>query len=285
MPRKHRIYGSIESLDRRYRAINALTQNLHPQLGAEPTAEEVIAYGRDMGLEIPDNFDDTSSIPATSTQTITRKRPRSVSTAALLSPVSPDTKTARPSDRRSSDESEKLVRNPSERPQYISPTGSMVFYTRLRNLVVTRSKSASSTLGGDPHSLAEENDMITDPIVVYEGHPANAQPLSPSMFRGDSPTTSFSSHDVAQANKSELLRHCVPSSKVKFPEREVADRYIEAFFQHIHPNFVLFHRPTFQHVYEEIWRAATATTTEPGRGAEQSAGADSDTKQSYLSGG
>ncbi|KAK7937421.1 uncharacterized protein PG986_014289 [Apiospora aurea] len=266
MPRKHRIYGSVESLDRRYRAINALIQNLHPQLGAEPTAEEVIAYGRDMGLEMPGNFDDTSSIPATSPQTITRKRPRSVSAAVLLSPVSPDTKTAWSSVRHNSDESVKLVRDPSERPQYISPTGSMVFFTRLRNLVATRSESASSALGGDPHSLAEENDMITDPTVVYEGYHANAQPLSPSMFRGDPPTTSFSSHDVAQPNKSELLRHCVPSSRVKFPEREVADRYIEVVFQHMHPNFVLFHRPTFQHVYEEIWRAATATTTEPGRG-------------------
>ena len=285
MPRKHRIYGSVESLDRRYLAINALIRNLHPQLGAEPTAEEVIAYGRDMGLEIPGNFDDTSSIPGISPQTITRKRPGSVSAAALLSPVSPDAKTARPSDRRNSDKSVNLVRDPSERLQYIGPTSSMVFFTRLRNLVATRSKSVSSALGGDPHSVAEEHDMTTDPIGLYDGHPANAQPLSPSMFRGDSPMTSFSSHDVAQANKSELLRHCVPSSKAKFPEREVADRYIEAFFQHMHPNFVIFHRPTFQHVYEEIWRAATATTTEPGRGVEQSAGADSDANQTYLSGG
>ncbi|KAK7937460.1 uncharacterized protein PG986_014328 [Apiospora aurea] len=106
--------------------------------------------------------------------------------------------------------------------------------------------------------------------------------LSPSRFRGDSPTTSFSSHDVAQTNKSELLRHCVPSSKVKIPEREAADRYLEA-SKHMRPNFVLFHRSTFQHVYEELWRAATATatatTTELGRGA----GADSDAKQTYIS--
>ncbi|KAK7928612.1 transcriptional regulatory protein [Apiospora marii] len=222
MPRKHRIYGSVESLDRRYRDINELIRGLHRQLGAEPTAEEVIAYGRDMGLEMPGTFDDTSRIPTTSPQTATTKRPRSVSAAALLSPVSPDTKTARPSDRRSSDESVDLVRDPSGRPHYIGPAGSMAFFTRLRNLVATRSKSATSALGGDTYSIAEEHDKSKDPTV-------------------------------------------------KFPEREVADRYIEAFFKHVHPNSVLFHRPTFQHVYEEMWRTATASTTEPARGVERSA--------------
>ncbi|KAK6848799.1 hypothetical protein PG995_012632 [Apiospora arundinis] len=251
MPRKHRIYGSVESLDRRYRAIDALIRGLHPQLGAEPTAEEVIAYGRELGLEMPD-FD--GNAPETPQTTV--KRPRSVSASALLSPVSPENKTIK-SDR--SDSSANLVRDPSGRPHYIGPAGSLAFFTRLRNLVATRSKSCSSELSSEPHPEHMTADLIADPTMVYDGHTQRESlkpPLSPSMFRGDSPTTSFSGHE-GHPFTSELLRHCVPSSKVKFPEREVADRYIEAFFQHMHPNFVLFHRPTFQHVYEEIWRAAS----------------------------
>ncbi|KAK6815824.1 transcriptional regulatory protein [Apiospora arundinis] len=54
-----------------------------------------------------------------------------------------------------------------------------------------------------------------------------------------------------------VLRHCVPSSKVKFPRKGGRRPLYRAFFQHMHPNFVLFHRPTFQRVYEEIWRAAS----------------------------
>ncbi|KAK8099925.1 hypothetical protein PG999_010299 [Apiospora kogelbergensis] len=237
MPRKHRIYGSVESLDRRYRAIDALIRGLHPQLGAEPTAEEVIA----------DAADDRVG---------GGKRQRSMSAAALLSPVSPEAKTIK-SDR--SDGSANLVRDPSGRPHYIGPAGSLAFFTRLRNLVATRSKSTSSELSSDPHPEHMTADLIPDPTMVYEGHNQRDSlkpPLSPSMFRGDSPTTSFSSHE-GHANISELLRHCVPSNKVKLPEREVADRYVEAFFEHMHPNFVLFHRPTFQHVYEEIFRAAS----------------------------
>ncbi|KAK7967887.1 uncharacterized protein PG986_002164 [Apiospora aurea] len=294
MPRKHRIYGSVESLDRRYRAIDALIRGLHPQLGAEPTAEEVIAYGRELGLEMPD-FDgvgggndngngnggggsggggggsvhnepptpqSAATTTTTTTTTTTGKRQRSVSASALMSPVSPEAKTIK-SDRdrdRSGDEgSTNLVRDPSGRPHYIGPAGSLAFFTRLRNLVATRSKSSSSELSSDPHPEHMTADLIADPTMVYEGHTQRDRlrpPLPPSMFRGDSPTTSFSGHE-GHANTPELLRHCVPSSKVKFPERHVADRYIEAFFQRMHPNFVLFHRPTFQHVYEEIWRAAS----------------------------
>ncbi|KAK8034183.1 hypothetical protein PG993_009178 [Apiospora rasikravindrae] len=268
MPRKHRIYGSVESLDRRYRAIDALIRGLHPQLGAEPTAEEVIAYGRELGLEMPD-FDGGGSVQnepptprsgttTTTTTTTTAKRPRSVSASALMSPVSPENKTIK-SDRSGDESSTNLVRDPSGRPHYIGPAGSLAFFTRLRNLVATRSKSSSSELSSDPHPEHMTADLMPDPTMVYEGHTQHDRlrpPLSPSMFRGDSPTTSFSSHE-AHANTSELLRHCVPSSKVKFPEREVADRYVEAFFQRMHPNFILFHRPTFQHVYEEIWRAAS----------------------------
>ncbi|KAK8058063.1 hypothetical protein PG994_008511 [Apiospora phragmitis] len=258
MPRKHRIYGSVESLDRRYRAIDALIRGLHPKLGAEPTAEEVVAYGRELGLGMPD-FDGIMPEPPTPQSVTTAKRQRSVSASALLSPVSPENKTIKP-DR--SDEGTNLVRDPSGRPHYIGPAGSLAFFTRLRNLVATRSKSTSSELSSDPHPEHLTADLMADPTMVYEGHTQRGgdrllrPPLSPSMFRGDSPTTSFSGHE-GHAHTSELLRHCVPSSKVRFPERAVADRYIEAFFQHMHPNFVLFHRPTFQHVYEEIWRAAS----------------------------
>ncbi|KAK7963477.1 hypothetical protein PG988_010451 [Apiospora saccharicola] len=304
MPRKHRIYGSVESLDRRYRAIDSLIRGLHPQLGAEPTAEEVIAYGRELGLEMPDfegggggGGGGGSSVgggePPTPTQSVTTaatKRPRSVSASALLSPVSPENKTTR-SDR-SDESSANLVRDPSGRPHYIGPAGSLAFFTRLRNLVATRSQSSSSELSSDPHPEHMTADLIADPTMVYDGHAAQAQaqrnndndndnrlkpPLSPSMFRGDSPTTSFSSHEGGHANTSELLRHCVPSSKVKLPEREVADRYIEAFFQHMHPNFVIFHRPTFQHVYEEIWRAASLDHGGLGGGNGKEGGAGPET--------
>ncbi|KAK8113463.1 hypothetical protein PG984_013989 [Apiospora sp. TS-2023a] len=282
MPRKHRIYGSVESLDRRYRAIDALIRGLHPQLGAEPTAEEVIAYGRELvGGEPP--------TPTQSVTTTATKRPRSVSASALLSPVSPENKTTR-SDR-SDESSANLVRDPSGRPHYIGPAGSLAFFTRLRNLVATRSQSSSSELSSDPHPEHMTADLIADPTMVYDGHAAQAQrnndnndnndnnenrlkpPLSPSMFRGILRRPVLGGH----ANTSELLRHCVPSSKVKFPEREVADRYIEAFFQHMHPNFVIFHRPTFQHVYEEIWRAASLDHGGLGGGNGKEGGAGPET--------
>ncbi|KAK8012900.1 hypothetical protein PG991_010275 [Apiospora marii] len=309
MPRKHRIYGSVEGLDRRYRAIDALIRGLHPQLGAEPTAEEVIAYGRELGLEMPD-FDGSggggggggsSSVgePPTPQSVTTAKRPRSVSASALLSPVSPENKTTR-SDR-SDESSANLVRDPSGRPHYIGPAGSLAFFTRLRNLVATRSQSWSSELSSDPHPEHLTADLMADPTMVYD-HTTQQQrrqsnhhdrllrpPLSPSMFRGDSPTTSFSfSGPEAHANPSELLRHCVPSTKVKFPEREVADRYVEAFFQHMHPNFVIFHRPTFQHVYEEIWRAASLEHHQhEGSSNDKESGAapapDTNQPQTYVS--
>ncbi|KAK6815826.1 hypothetical protein PG987_016592 [Apiospora arundinis] len=54
MPRKHRIYGSVESLDRRDRAIRRVDPGPAPPAEARnPTGEEVIADRRELELEMP----------------------------------------------------------------------------------------------------------------------------------------------------------------------------------------------------------------------------------------
>ncbi|RYP36049.1 hypothetical protein DL767_003521 [Monosporascus sp. MG133] len=58
MPRKQRVYGSVENLDKRYRSLEALVSGLFPAL-AKASAEDLVAFGRSKGITMPD-FNDAS---------------------------------------------------------------------------------------------------------------------------------------------------------------------------------------------------------------------------------
>ncbi|KAH6654830.1 hypothetical protein BKA67DRAFT_566301 [Truncatella angustata] len=54
LPRKQRIYGSFEQLDRRYRALYAVVSGFSPALSSNITPEELVEYGRQYGITMPD---------------------------------------------------------------------------------------------------------------------------------------------------------------------------------------------------------------------------------------
>ncbi|KAF7514641.1 hypothetical protein G7054_g15135 [Neopestalotiopsis clavispora] len=53
LPRKQRIYGSVEQLGCRYQALDALVFGLCPDLPADATPEELVEYGRRRGVTMP----------------------------------------------------------------------------------------------------------------------------------------------------------------------------------------------------------------------------------------
>lgn len=54
LPRRQRMYEGLEQLDQRYRALDALAIGLFTNLSADATADEVVEYGRQRGLNMPD---------------------------------------------------------------------------------------------------------------------------------------------------------------------------------------------------------------------------------------
>jgi hypothetical protein len=50
------------------------------------------------------------------------------------------------------------------------------------------------------------------------------------------------------------------------PAKDVTDTFINTYFEKVHPNYLLFHRETFQNRYERMWAepAALLRHTEPG---------------------
>lgn len=254
MRRKQRIYGCVESLDRRYRMLDALVQGLHPQLSSEATAEELVAYGSEIGVDMTD----VSPESCNSKQTFNTTPPRSIGASAIISLTSFESKKCRCE---SSDDNESLVRDSNSRPHYIGPSGSLAFSMKLKGLVANLSKGIGAKDSEPTQTISSE--LLGAPIMgsIYGKMDTEKSTCAmPSVvsgqehFRDDPPATQAMEGGDWQNCSAEQLLNCVPVHKVKLPVREESDTYIEAFFCHVHPSFLIFHRPTFQSVYEEIWR-------------------------------
>jgi hypothetical protein len=90
-------------------------------------------------------------------------------------------------------------------------------------------------------SLDEEDESDFEEVVAgpKEQRKSHSPSLSPYMASAGEATSWRTPKKTALANF--------------LPSREVADAFVEAFFQQVHPNYLLFHRGTFQLRYESIW--------------------------------
>ncbi|KAI4597244.1 hypothetical protein KJ359_004757 [Pestalotiopsis sp. 9143b] len=243
LPRKQRIYGSVEQLDRRYRALDALVVGLFPDLPPDATPEELIEYGRQRGVAMPDLGGEPE--------------PSKSPTASSLNITSPSSSTV---GRRIGDDSPELghnnthfIRDTSGHPYYIGPWGSLGSFARVRDLI-SRRLNASSDPDASRRGQHLSSKSVTDAIARSFGE-TSAHIKSPAPQ-----TSSFGQvppGNVEAPNSSMKPgdpRFWVATSKIKLPDRELADTCVNAFFDNVHPDFMVFHRPTFQQHYEEIWR-------------------------------
>jgi proline utilization trans-activator len=244
LPRKQRIYGSVEQLDRRYRALDALVSGLFPDLPSDATPEELVEYGRQRGVAMPDlgTESDAPKSPTTSSLNIT-------------SPSSPPN-----AGRRIGDDSPELghnnthfIRDASGRTYYIGPWGSLGSFARVRNLIARR-LNASTDPDASRRGQRLSSKSVTDAIARSFGE-TSTNIVSPSP---QAPYFSQSSLGNIQAPLNDTIstgesRFWVATSKIKLPDKKVADMCVNAFFDNVHPDFMLFHRPSFQQDYEELW--------------------------------
>lgn len=139
--RKHRVYGSVENLDKRYRVLEAIVFGTFPDLNPEASVDELITFGRERGIPMPDLKDDPP------------RRSRPGSDIGTSSPIGSQGSTASASqilsfdpgpiqdydagaleyeiDRRSrslESPQEGFVEYTGERPHYIEAFGNMAFW-------------------------------------------------------------------------------------------------------------------------------------------------------------
>jgi proline utilization trans-activator len=264
LPRKTRIYGSVETLSVRYRVLDALIKGLYPQkdtnnietlyaiaeanditlptFDEQTVAEEVFHQPPSKHVATsPQNSADSGGSPST-----TLKEPEVV--------IIPDGKPEKIPE-------EKLVPMPHGPSHYIGPSSSFGFVLTVRNMVADLTAALrtihpdderaklSSEFGGSNWSKAlepiikDESDSSEDNIdrnLMEAPSVPGRRSRVPSLFPGS-----------AEGNALSRMKKATVLSLL--PTKDVTDTFIEAYFEHVHPNYLLFHRPTFQLRYEAMW--------------------------------
>ncbi|KAH8602655.1 fungal-specific transcription factor domain-containing protein [Bisporella sp. PMI_857] len=276
LPRKTRIYGSVETLSLRYRVLDALIKGLFPQ---HDTSDIDVLYSIAESHRI--------TLPAFTEHTVMTddvfshpNHPGSSpdqSAASVRSP-SKEPETQIPSPIRIVEE--KLVRLPKGPSHYIGPSSSFGFVNSVRNLVAEfntamklhfaddeRSK-LSAEFAGSSHSKALE------PINRDESEESSEDQIDLRTATQTAPDGRGYVKGLTGSSIASTSNGNIPTSKSLkrtpllslLPAKDVTDTFINTYFEKVHPNYLLFHRETFQNRYERMWAepAALLRHTEPG---------------------
>ena len=295
MPRKQRVYGSVENLDRRYRALEALVVGLFPDLNPRASAEELVDFGRRRGIAMPEFtegagqpnlalFEPTGSSITSTSSTTSDHAPYlgpgmgKLERNQLVLPPAYFTKSAaiapqllpRPSHEGNVDSKDGysgLVSDSSGRPNYIGPSGSLAFLGDVRRMIYGRMAS-----GGGQQTTAwlEQGSESRGKNIVPQKYPESlrisAAQTEPKQFsrrvrsegaqhlEGDEPFFWGDPH-LQAVDEPNYWRYHKLASAIELPPKDEADMCVDAFFHHVHPNFILFHRSSFQRAYDTLWTA------------------------------
>ncbi|KAI1652860.1 fungal-specific transcription factor domain-containing protein [Daldinia decipiens] len=185
LPRKQRVYGSVENLDKRYRALEALVSGIFPELNPRASAEELVIFGQERAIAMPDfgeSPDQSQSQPQFQSvehhiKPVTPQTHRygsvvgeGIGSSNLIMAGTDDEKTILPpsylmrfaptrtpqlspdSTDSVADPSAKitgLISDATGRPHYIGPCGSLAFFGKMRELFVQRFSEAGIVGGSE----------------------------------------------------------------------------------------------------------------------------------------
>lgn len=258
LPRKTRVYGSVEILSLRYRVLDALVKGLYPE---QDTNDINTLYGiaKLHNIVLP-AFDDqavSEDVFSHPNQQVASPNPSTNSTpsASKELPQSPAEPVIE----------EKLVPLPRGPSHYIGPSSSFGFVLVVRSMVAEFNSALKTTqldderakisaeFAGSNWSKALEpiNKDESDSSSDHGSHDISKRDLLKKSQTGGSkrPSTIHTSSGVAtsskQSKKTTLLS--------LFPPKEVSDAFINAYFDKVHPNYLLFHRETFELRYNDMW--------------------------------
>ncbi|KAJ6107317.1 hypothetical protein N7523_008640 [Penicillium sp. IBT 18751x] len=274
IPRKTRFYGSVDSLSDRFKCLEAIVRGAFPNDGIS-TVPDLIRLGERRGYAMPDLLQKSGESPrieelvrdfATKAgeQGVTGSRQGASSPPSRTDVVNVHTENG---ERHSSTQIQEnnsctdapvgLIRDTTGREHFIGPSGSLQFLGQLRRLLlVSRSEDAvgsraharfTATFTDEDAAQALEADGDQSELAVLPvgdtGHGADERQeideRSPASL-GSALVRDFSNIPI---NDIEEIRR-------QLPPRDVVDSLIRVYFKHVHPDFPLFHRGTFEEEYE-----------------------------------
>ena len=294
--RKQRVYGSVETLNARYRVLEALVKGFFPDenLG---TVTDLVQLATDNGITIPDIeasevaiVDSQSELPpatGSSHRRLTNSSNTWPSDTELLENINSNDSTLNKSDNSSTDISwpcdidqivhgtvaglpeETCITAPHGVAHYVGPASTFDFANSVRRLVKKCSKPSQDNersrlragFTNLPTSIALEPRIEAHPAAIVRDQ--HDTPMSGDG--GTDKTSPTHEQDTCSQGQSQSEGYREWLQGI-LPTRRIADSLIQAFFDRVHPNYLLFHRGSFQTRYGSIWRSTTADSlkAEPG---------------------
>ncbi|ESZ98425.1 hypothetical protein SBOR_1206 [Sclerotinia borealis F-4128] len=253
-PRKKRIYGSHETLSKRFRVLEDLVEGLFPD---KDTSDIDVLYEIAAIYEVtlPD-FAGDIKVP---NEELFSQIPKELAESPAHSEGSQQTMRHEPivaaekSVALSSVPQERLVPTPAGRTShYIGPSSSFGFVLTSRSMVKEYVGNLRAVQPDHPSlelmaDFAESRwSKALEPKVAEEKHTA--------------PGPADLERDARVPNRSHVISVLTgkdPSGEAPLsllvPAREVADVLTGSFFDRVHPNYMLFHRRSFEHRYDLMW--------------------------------
>ncbi|KAG9235094.1 fungal-specific transcription factor domain-containing protein [Amylocarpus encephaloides] len=267
LPRKTRIYGSVETLSVRYRVLDALIKGLFPSNDTNNIDElYTIAEAHEIALPTFNEQVVAEEVFSNPPSKATSSSPQNATEAQSSPSVASRELPSLQDEEASNAKEEKLVPMPNGPSHYIGPSSSFGFVLTVRNMVAEfnaalrqiqpddeRTKISSDFAGStwskalDPITK-EESDESSDGNAERGQHDLIDQ-RGPQIKSNRPPylagPVSTSTSAPSRTRKATVLS--------MLPEKRVCDAFIEAYFDNVHPNYLLFHPPTFQNRYQLMW--------------------------------
>ncbi|KAF2738406.1 hypothetical protein EJ04DRAFT_587032 [Polyplosphaeria fusca] len=286
LPRKQRVYGSVETLSLRFRALEALVKGLFPTEDLRDTTTLFkIAAARKIAMPA---YDDVTPRP---TEIFDDKHLQGQDYG--LAPSGPSLQTTRsgtfthlptPSINRYHNPFvdppppqpvERLIPTLHGVPHYFGASSSFKLAIKIRDLVSRckvipeakllqrQSSSLQEDVVSDGNSKTTEPSRSTQTIEqIVEPDPDNDDSHSRKRSRADFEAVGDSYGDGNYDN--DTIADFLPS-------RSVADAMISAYFEQPHLVIPVFHRSIFQYRYEATWQQTQADRLDPLRENEETA--------------
>jgi hypothetical protein len=222
------------------------------------TASDLVELGNRMGYAMPDISD--AARPMVRIEELVRQPIGTTDTAKSQRSASFSGRAETPTSARTRSNSEEpnvsLVKDTAGNEHYIGPSGTLNFLSRLRKLV-DEQQEATDSHPAEPDGAVNkfsQDDTAQALEVDDEPEPSNTENTSPNTT-GDSVSLAYDGQSPGSITSIARDFTRLPTTDIdeilrQFPADETLEALIASYFKHVHDDFPLFHRATFEDEYE-----------------------------------
>ncbi|APA07225.1 hypothetical protein SS1G_04042 [Sclerotinia sclerotiorum 1980 UF-70] len=257
LPRKTRIYGSVETLTTRYRVLDALIKGIFPQ---KDTNDIDVLYeiAASHNITLPDFTADNPIESNAHVHDVFAQVPKALASSPAYSDTSQRTMKDEPSP------TGKVVTLPSS-PQealvptasggeshFVGPSSSLGFALSCRMLVKPFADYLRMTQPDHPNLQLMMNFATSTWSKALEPKAAEERQTAPGPADLERAAHVSGNYHVPSIVPGKDPSEKEPLSSL-LPSREIADVLVRSFFDRVHPNFLIFHRHSFEQRYNTMW--------------------------------